>query len=60
MNLGLQDADNLAWKMSDVLGGHVLNPEKLLDSYSEEVNCHYFIQSSRTRKRILFLNCIAL
>ncbi|KAL9555383.1 hypothetical protein MBANPS3_002382 [Mucor bainieri] len=36
MNLGLQDAHNLAWKMSDVLKGIASDPEKLLDSYSEE------------------------
>ncbi|GAN04040.1 monooxygenase [Mucor ambiguus] len=36
MNLGLQDAHNLAWKMSDVLRGIASDPEKLLDSYSEE------------------------
>ncbi|KAG1122239.1 hypothetical protein G6F42_011668 [Rhizopus arrhizus] len=36
MNLGLQDAHNLAWKMSDVLKGIASDPEKLLDSYNEE------------------------
>ncbi|KAI8642586.1 FAD binding domain-containing protein [Parasitella parasitica] len=36
MNLGLQDAHNLAWKMSDVLKGMASHPEKLLDSYNEE------------------------
>ncbi|KAL9555392.1 hypothetical protein MBANPS3_002391 [Mucor bainieri] len=36
MNLGLQDAHNLAWKMSDVLKGVASDPEKLLDSYNEE------------------------
>ncbi|CAO3648268.1 unnamed protein product [Mucor fragilis] len=36
MNLGLQDAHNLAWKMSDVLRGVASDPEKLLDSYNEE------------------------
>jgi hypothetical protein len=30
-------ADNLAWKMSDVLKGIAANPEQLLDSYSFEV-----------------------
>ncbi|KAI8889594.1 hypothetical protein K501DRAFT_329074 [Backusella circina FSU 941] len=36
MNLGLQDADNLAWKMSLVLKGQSSNPEMLLNSYSSE------------------------
>jgi hypothetical protein len=36
MNLGLQDADNLAWKLSLVLKGKVSDPEKLLDSYNSE------------------------
>ncbi|KAF1797630.1 FAD binding domain-containing protein [Mucor lusitanicus] len=36
MNLGLQDADNLAWKMSLVLKGSTSNAELLLDSYSIE------------------------
>ncbi|KAI7860348.1 FAD binding domain-containing protein [Circinella umbellata] len=36
MNLGLQDADNLAWKLSLVLKGLSSDPEKLLDSYSLE------------------------
>ncbi|KAI8887236.1 hypothetical protein K501DRAFT_242649 [Backusella circina FSU 941] len=40
MNLGLQDADNLAWKLSAVLNGHVTNIEKLLDSYSTEREPH--------------------
>ncbi|GAA5816293.1 hypothetical protein MFLAVUS_009819 [Mucor flavus] len=40
MNLGLQDADNLAWKMSHVLKGLVANPEELLDSYSIEREPH--------------------
>jgi 2-polyprenyl-6-methoxyphenol hydroxylase-like FAD-dependent oxidoreductase len=38
MNMGLQDADNLAWKMSHVLKNLSSEPEKLLDSYNEEVN----------------------
>jgi 3-(3-hydroxy-phenyl)propionate hydroxylase len=33
-NSGIQDADNLAWKLDLVLRG--LAPERLLDSYSEE------------------------
>ena len=33
-NSGLQDADNLAWKLALVLGGHA--PEALVDSYDEE------------------------
>ncbi|KAI7900681.1 FAD binding domain-containing protein [Cokeromyces recurvatus] len=36
MNLGLQDADNLAWKMSLVLKGLSSDPELLLDSYTIE------------------------
>ncbi|KAI9288478.1 FAD binding domain-containing protein [Umbelopsis sp. AD052] len=36
MNLGLQDAYNLAWKISSVLKNTVPNPEELLDSYYEE------------------------
>ncbi|KAI8148755.1 FAD binding domain-containing protein [Fennellomyces sp. T-0311] len=36
LNLGIQDADNLAWKLSLVLNGHSSDPEKLLDSYSIE------------------------
>ncbi|KAI9475716.1 MAG: FAD binding domain-containing protein [Benjaminiella poitrasii] len=40
MNLGLHDADNLAWKMSDVLKGIASNPEELLDSYSAEREPH--------------------
>ncbi|KAI9475357.1 FAD binding domain-containing protein [Zychaea mexicana] len=36
MNLGLQDADNLAWKLSLVLKGLSSNPEALLNSYSAE------------------------
>jgi hypothetical protein len=30
-------ADNLAWKMSDVLKGIAADPEKLLESYNGEV-----------------------
>lgn len=37
MNLGLQDADNLAWKLSLVLNNATSDPELLLDSYSVEV-----------------------
>ena len=33
-NSGIQDADNLAWKLACVLAG--LAPETLLDSYDEE------------------------
>jgi 3-(3-hydroxy-phenyl)propionate hydroxylase len=33
-NSGLQDADNLAWKLALVIAGKA--PERLLDSYSEE------------------------
>jgi len=33
-NSGIQDADNLAWKLDLVLKGHA--PERLLDSYAEE------------------------
>jgi len=33
-NSGIQDADNLAWKLKLVVDGHA--PEVLLDSYSEE------------------------
>ncbi|KAL9546938.1 hypothetical protein MBANPS3_006429 [Mucor bainieri] len=36
MNLGLQDADNLAWKMSLALKGLTSNSALLLDSYSVE------------------------
>ncbi|KAG2227356.1 hypothetical protein INT45_004311, partial [Circinella minor] len=36
MNLGLQDADNLSWKLSMVLNGSSSDPEKLLDSYNLE------------------------
>ncbi|KAI9473551.1 MAG: FAD binding domain-containing protein [Benjaminiella poitrasii] len=36
MNLGLQDADNLAWKLSLVLKESTTNPELLLDSYTIE------------------------
>ncbi|KAI8148753.1 FAD binding domain-containing protein [Fennellomyces sp. T-0311] len=36
LNLGLQDATNLAWKLSLVLNGRSSDSEKLLDSYSEE------------------------
>ncbi|KAG0766766.1 hypothetical protein G6F24_003344 [Rhizopus arrhizus] len=36
MNLGLQDADNLAWKLSDVLNGYAVHPDELLDSYHAE------------------------
>ncbi|KAI9251920.1 FAD binding domain-containing protein [Phascolomyces articulosus] len=36
LNLGLQDADNLAWKISLVLKGLSSDPEKLLESYSVE------------------------
>ncbi|RCH97760.1 hypothetical protein CU098_005566, partial [Rhizopus stolonifer] len=36
MNLGLQDADNLAWKLSIVLKGHAIRPDELLDSYESE------------------------
>ncbi|KAG1473523.1 hypothetical protein G6F56_000901 [Rhizopus delemar] len=37
MNLSIQDADNLAWKLSYVLKGQASNPDKLLDSYESEV-----------------------
>ena len=33
-NSGLQDADNLGWKLALVLAG--VAPERLLDTYSEE------------------------
>ncbi len=33
-NSGVQDADNLAWKLRLVLGGH--SPDSLLDSYASE------------------------
>ena len=33
-NSGVQDADNLAWKLAAVVGGHA--PEALLDSYAAE------------------------
>jgi 3-(3-hydroxy-phenyl)propionate hydroxylase len=33
-NSGLQDADNLAWKLKLVIDGHA--PDRLLDSYSDE------------------------
>ncbi|KAI7867296.1 FAD binding domain-containing protein [Spinellus fusiger] len=36
MNLGLQDAKDLAWKLSLVLSGHSRDPEMLLDSYTLE------------------------
>ncbi|ORX46719.1 FAD/NAD(P)-binding domain-containing protein [Hesseltinella vesiculosa] len=36
MNIGLQDANNLAWKLSLALKGQAADVEKLLDSYSEE------------------------
>ncbi|KAI8148766.1 FAD binding domain-containing protein [Fennellomyces sp. T-0311] len=36
LNIGFQDAENLAWKLSLVLNGLSSNPEKLLDSYSIE------------------------
>ncbi|CAO3685926.1 unnamed protein product [Rhizopus stolonifer] len=36
MNLGLQDADNLAWKLSIVLKDHAIRPDELLDSYQSE------------------------
>ncbi|KAI8889370.1 hypothetical protein K501DRAFT_329168 [Backusella circina FSU 941] len=40
MNLGIQDADNLAWKLSYALKGQVANPDKLLDSYETEREPH--------------------
>ncbi|ORE15576.1 hypothetical protein BCV71DRAFT_31791 [Rhizopus microsporus] len=40
MNLGLQDADNLAWKLSLVLKGQAADPETLLDSYHIEREPH--------------------
>ncbi|KAI7878459.1 hypothetical protein K492DRAFT_170794 [Lichtheimia hyalospora FSU 10163] len=36
LNTGVQDAHNLAWKLSFVLGGLCPDPEKLLNSYSSE------------------------
>ncbi|KAI9317951.1 FAD binding domain-containing protein [Dichotomocladium elegans] len=36
LNMGLQDADNLAWKLSLVLKGQVSDPEQLLDTYTTE------------------------
>ncbi|CAO3649986.1 unnamed protein product [Cunninghamella echinulata] len=36
MNIGFQDADNLAWKLSVVLKGGSSDPEKLLESYTIE------------------------
>ncbi|KAI9261064.1 FAD binding domain-containing protein [Sporodiniella umbellata] len=36
MNLGLQDADNLAWKLSYVLKGFAAKPNELLESYHTE------------------------
>ncbi|KAI8582935.1 hypothetical protein K450DRAFT_225548 [Umbelopsis ramanniana AG] len=36
LNLGFQDANNLAWKISSVLKNTAENPEVLLDSYYEE------------------------
>ncbi|CAO3647085.1 unnamed protein product [Mucor hiemalis] len=40
MNLGIQDADNLAWKLSDVLNNLSSDPEKLLNSYGLEREPH--------------------
>lgn len=37
MNMGLQDSQNLAWKLSLVLNKATSDPELLLDSYSVEV-----------------------
>ncbi|KAI8370046.1 FAD binding domain-containing protein [Choanephora cucurbitarum] len=36
LNTGLQDAFNLCWKLSDVLSGVSSDPDRLLDSYSNE------------------------
>ena len=36
MNTGLQDAHNLAFKLSLVLKGQVANPEAVLNSYETE------------------------
>ena len=36
-NSGVQDAENLAWKLAAVVGGHA--PEALLDSYAAEREC---------------------
>ncbi|KAF1802788.1 FAD binding domain-containing protein [Mucor lusitanicus] len=36
LSLGLQDADNLVWKISDVLKGITKDPERLLNSYNLE------------------------
>ena len=36
-NSGMQDVDNLGWKLGLVIGGKA--PEKLLDSYDEERTC---------------------
>lgn len=43
LNLGLQDAHNLAWKLSLVLNGKAKDPETLLNSYSIEVSMMLFI-----------------
>ncbi|KAH8551836.1 FAD binding domain-containing protein [Umbelopsis sp. PMI_123] len=40
MNIGLQDAYNLAWKISSVLKNVVKDPEQLLDSYFSEREPH--------------------
>ncbi|KAI8363941.1 FAD binding domain-containing protein [Blakeslea trispora] len=36
LNTSLQDAFNLCWKLSNVLNGVVSDPDKILDSYSNE------------------------
>ncbi|KAI8976155.1 FAD binding domain-containing protein [Pilobolus umbonatus] len=40
LNLGLQDADNLAWKLSHVLKKYVIAHERLLDSFNTEREIH--------------------
>jgi 2-polyprenyl-6-methoxyphenol hydroxylase-like FAD-dependent oxidoreductase len=43
-HVGLIEAHNLAWKLAEVINGQSADPEKLLDSYTEEVQ--FLLKSS--------------
>ncbi|KAG2227354.1 hypothetical protein INT45_004309 [Circinella minor] len=63
LNLGLQDADNLSWKLSLVLKGIAKSSETLLDSYTDErepiVDLTMKGTSSGTKTSVMFSNLVA-
>ncbi|KAI9251869.1 FAD binding domain-containing protein, partial [Phascolomyces articulosus] len=63
LNLGIQDADNLSWKLSMVLNGYSSDPERLLNSYTVEreplVDATMKGTGSGTKTSVMFSSLIA-